>query len=482
MQAIKAAKLARAAGYRRALAERAALPRLLRQLDLRLAGALAQGAAAAVGEAAAVLRAAAPRLLPAAGDPAGDAQAEAAGTDGDSPAAGDAAPGGAAPGAPAGTTCTPVFLCHVNLGPDGTVEFEPTQEAWAAALQGEVAAACLQLAGSQPPLLTLPAFERYQAALLAEAAAGETAAAGAPATPADITTQDTPAAVEACSTPAAASAPSARATAQELAQRDAGFAAGAEQMQALLTASFAAAQCEAARYAAFATIQAFGSEFDAEAWAAQQRAALDLEAAGALLRRLAGWAQEVEAMPPGAAAGLLHLDATGLRGRLAPVVADAQERACAALLALAGERCRGQLAELAAWQEVAAARPLELEPFLAWAGELGRLLAGAGAQAAAAADTDAALELVVRYAGRLPTADAVKRADLREAAARLPGELAAAAAWAAEQRGPHAAAVKEHARGVAEEAVLLEAELQVGGWVEGWWCLVASNRVTTTSV
>lgn len=190
--------------------------------------------------------------------------------------------------------------------------------------------------------------------------------------------------------------------------------------------------------------------------------------AEATLHRLRSWQQQLESMPLASSAGLLRLDASGLHDSLAPVVANARERITALLLSLAGERCRAVLQELSFWREVAAGRPPELDGFLPWRAQLEALQEELGSRLAAAAEVDAALEVVLCFAGRLPTAVAVKRDDLREAAAALPGELEEAAAWELAQRGEHAGAVADQAGTLVEEAVMLEAELQVGGWAQGW--------------
>ena len=192
------------------------------------------------------------------------------------------------------------------------------------------------------------------------------------------------------------------------------------------------------------------------------RAGLDLAGTEATLRQLLAWQGELESMPMAATAGLLRVDAAQLRAGLLPVVASARERISGLLLELASDSCRGLLHELTVWLEVAAARPPELDGFLPWAAGLADMRQGSAAQLGAAAAADAALELVVAFAGRLPTAEAVKRDDLREAAGKLEAELAAAAAWEAEQRAVHAGAGAEQARQLAEEAVMLESELKVG--------------------
>ena len=203
------------------------------------------------------------------------------------------------------------------------------------------------------------------------------------------------------------------------------------------------------------------------------RAGLDLRGTEATLRQLQAWQDELEGMPLATTAGLLHVDASELRACLLPVVASARERISRLLLELASDSGRGLLHELTVWLEVAAARPPELDGFLPWAAGLADMRQGSAAQLAAAAAADDALELVVAFAGRLPTAEAVKRDDLREAAGKLGAELAAAAAWEAEQRWVHAGAVAEQARQLAEEAVMLERELKVGrpapAWVVACW-------------
>lgn len=475
MQDIKADKLARSAAYRRALAERNQLPRLLRLLDLRLAGVLAEGAAATVGEASAVLRAAAPGLL----QRWGAVQADGSGGGREEQRAGSAAScssqGQGAEGEEeeeeSGNDAdgsAPVFLCHVMLGEDGSIAFTPSEAEWVAALDSEVAASCLHLAASQPALLTLPAFERYRAQLAAAAVAEEEQAVGEQAA---TVVEEGQAAVEMAADakgpgqgPEQATGIPHRASARQLAQADPAFTGGTAEMQALLAASFTQARQLARRFERYVPIHRFGASFDCEAWAAEQRAGLDLGRTEALMRRLQGWQEQLERMPLSCTAGLLHLDASGLQARLAPAAASALERISSLLLGLVAERCRALLGEASQWREVAAARPLELEGFLAWSAELARLQKGVRVQVEAAGAADAALELVVAFAGRLPTADAVKKDDLREAAVQLPLELEASAAWAAEQRVLHAAAVAEQARGVAEEAVLLESELQVGGF------------------
>lgn len=436
MQAIKAAKLARAEAYQQALLDREQLPRMLRMLDLRLAGLLAEAAAATVGGAAAALHGAAPGLL------------HGAGADGCQGEGQEALGAGAA-----GSSGSPVFLCSVVMAEDGGIELSPGEEEWAAAVEGEVVGSSLRMAGSVPALLALPAFERYQALLEAAAVAGgsseaSAADAEAPAPPTDQQRQ-------------------ARLGAEELAKLDGSFVGGSAQLRALLGASFREARRAAQQFAEHAAVHRFGAEFDAAGWAAShasgQEGEADLAAADALLRQLAGWQDALQGMPLALDAGLVRLDASALQARLLVVVASAHDQVGALLTRAATERCRRLLEETGRWTEVAAARPPELDGFLAWRAEVARLEEGAGRQVAAAAQVEAALALLERFIGRLAAADAVKRDDLREAAAQLPAELAAAAAWAEGQRVVHGAAVAQQAKGVAEEAVVLESELQVGG-------------------
>lgn len=435
MQAIRAGKVERARAYHCALADRADLPRFLRLLDLRLAGALADSAAAAVGDAAAALRAAAPRLHEqqlgiALGSGCG-AGCEGQGTSEDEDGAAAESTSRAN-----GTSdaSSPAFLCSIVIAEDGSLQLSPGEAQWAAAVEEQVVGGALALARA-PLLLSLPAFERYQGVLLGTA--GEVAG-------------------EAARSVGAA----------ELAQRDPAFTAGTAEMRALLKASFAEARRLVAAYHRCLAVREFEQAFDHEAWAQAQGAALDVAATQSLLCQLAGWAELLQGLPLSQPAGLLCLDAVGLQAHLVPVVSTAQERISGLLLHLAGERCRTLVGEMVRWHKVAAARPLDIDAFLAWSAELARLQAGAGAQLAAAADIDAALELVAAEGpGRLPTADAVKKDDLREVAAALPGALDAAAAWVEQQRLAHGALVMEQARGVAEEAVQLDCGVQVGsGW------------------
>ncbi|PRW59277.1 dynein heavy chain [Chlorella sorokiniana] len=472
MQAIKHDKVTRAQAYHTALANRHALPRFLRQLDLRLATALAEGAAASVADAATALQGAAPGLLQ---QPLGGVAEAGCASDGEEEGQVEGPAGaGGIPGS------SPLFLVHVVLEEGGGVGFQPSEAQWAALMEDEMVGASLQLAGSVPPLLTLPAFERYNAALLAggattpcadgAAADGAAAEQSGQAGLAGSEEQD-PQQVAQHASAAAESAPEQPAPhhrhgAAELAQLDGGFVSGTATSRALLARSFAEARRLAQRYQRYQEIQQYCQEFDFAAWEAAQRAELDLPATEAALRQLQAWQAAVEAMPLQQTAGLLRLDATGLQSSLAPAVASTLESMSGLLLQLAGERCAVLLSEQRAWAEVAAARPPELEGFLAWAAELARMQEAAAGQAAAAAHADAALEVVLSCAGRLPPAEAVRKDDLREAAAQLPAQLGKAAAWAAEQRGVHAVALGQMVREVAEEAVLLEAELQTGMFVD----------------
>lgn len=456
LQAIKHDKEARARAYHTALANRDALPRFLRQLDLRLAAALVEGAAASVADAAVALLSVAPGLLQVKLD--GGAE-DACGSDGEEDEQGVHAELEAAV---SGTESSPIFLVHIVLEESGGVGFEPSEAEWAAALEDEVVGASLQMASSVPPLLTLPAFERCNAALRAggnlPSAAGGTAAGVAEQGQEQPDTPATSASQAAAEQPE----PPHRQGAAELAQLDGRFVSGAASTQALLARSFAEARWLARQYQRYQEIQRYIQEFDFAAWEAAQRAELDLPATEAALRQLQAWQEAVEAMPLQQRAGLLRLDAAGLQASLAPALASLLDRMGGLLLQLAGERCVAQLNELRAWAEVAAARPPELEAFLAWAAELVRMQEASAGQAAAAVHTDSALELVMSCSGRLPPAEAVRKDDLREAAAQLPAQLREAAEWAAEQRGVHAAVLGQMVREVAEEAVLLEAELQVG--------------------
>lgn len=422
-----------------------------------MAAALAEGAAASVADATVALQSVAPRLLQV---KLGGRAEDACGSDDEEEdeqgvqAALEAGVGG--------TESSPIFLVHIVLEEGGGVGFEPSEAQWAAALEDEVVGASLQLASSVPPLLTLPAFERYNAALLAggnlPSAVDGTADGAAEQGQEQPDTPVTSAAQAAAEQPE----PPHRQGAAQLAQLDGQFVSGAASTRALLARSFAEARWLARQYQQYQEIQRYSQEFDFAAWEAAQRAELDLPATEAALRQLQAWQAAVEAMPLQQRAGLLRLDAAGLQANLAPAVASLLDRMGGLLLQLAGERCVALLNELRAWAEVAAARPPELEAFLAWAAELVRMQEAAAGQAAAALHTDSALELVLSCSGRLPPAEAVRKDDLREAAAQLPAQLREAAEWAADQRGVHAAALGQMVREVAEEAVLLEAELQVG--------------------
>lgn len=469
-QAIKHDKAARAQAYHTALANRDALPRFLRQLDLRLAAALAEGAAALVADAAAALQGASPGLLQRPAD--GEAEDACGSGDEQDEQEEQARAVGAA-------VNSPVFLAHVVLEEDGGVGFKPSEAQWAAALEDEVVGASLQLAGSVPPLLTLPAFERYNAPLLAggtSSAVHDAAVEGRQAgqLPSGEQRQEQPSSPAVPTTEAAAHPATAhhRHTAADLAQLDGQFVSSTATSRALLARSFAKARRLARQYQQYQEIRRYGQESDYAAWEAAQRAQLDLPAAEAALRQLQAWQAAVEGMPLLQMAGLLRLDATGLQASLAPVVATALERTSGLLLQLGGERCAALLNELRAWAEVASARPPELEGFLAWATELAHMQEAAAGQVAAAAHADAVLELVLSCAGRLPPAEAVRKDDLQEAAAQLPAQLREAAEWAAPQRGVHAVALAQMVTEVTEEAVMLEAELQVGREVcVGWSCL-----------
>lgn len=201
MQQIKADKLARAASYHKALAERTQLPRFLRLLDVQLRAALAHMVAASVADATAALHAAAPPSLLA----GGSCDAVAAEDEEGPPSGRSATGGGTAPGTGG------ILMCSVVFAPDGSVAFSPSEEEWTAAMEAEVVASSLHLAGSMVPLLSLPAFEGYAAA-------------------AGLTGEAVP-------------------TAAELAQQDSVFTAAAGELRALVAGSFAAARQQAVRYA-----------------------------------------------------------------------------------------------------------------------------------------------------------------------------------------------------------------------------------------
>lgn len=240
MQQIRGEKQARAEAYHNALAHRAQLPRFLRMLDLRLAGALAGMAAGSVADAAAALHAAAPGLLP--GAAAGVGQGCGQDTSADGELADSPVPAEAAAGSGEGPA-TPAFLCSLVVEAGGGIGFSPSQAEWAAALEGEVLASSLRLAGGVLPLLRLPAFERYQVQQAAEGAA-----AGEPE--------------QAEQQPAGAA---------ELAERDGEFVGAAADLAAMVQHSFARAGQLARQYQQYLAIHQFGCNWDYEAWATQQR-------------------------------------------------------------------------------------------------------------------------------------------------------------------------------------------------------------------
>jgi hypothetical protein len=173
MQQIKAEKVVRAQAYHRALAERASLPRFLRLLDLRLARSLADMAAASVAEASGTLRAVAPGLGQggdaANGNGARDSRAGSEGSEG-SEATEVGAEAGEGASQSGEQSSSPVF--YVSLVFDDSsdgIGFCPSEAEWAAALETESVDSSLLLAGTIQPLLSLPAFERYQDQLLAAA-------------------------------------------------------------------------------------------------------------------------------------------------------------------------------------------------------------------------------------------------------------------------------------------------------------------------
>ena len=254
MQQIKAEKLGRAQAYHRALAERASLPRFLRLLDLRLTGALADMAAASVAEAAGALRAAAPALR-VGGDAAdnrgaGDSRA---GSE-DSEAAGTEAGEGASESGE--QSVSPAFLVSLVFedsdGSGGGIGLCPSEAEWAAALEADSVDSSLRLAGTIQPLLSLPAFERYQAQLLAAASEEQEGQQPGEQQQQQQGQQE-------------------RMGAAELAQVDIVFEGAAAELRALLRRSFAEARQVAQRYQRYQAIQRFGRDFDFDAWATQQR-------------------------------------------------------------------------------------------------------------------------------------------------------------------------------------------------------------------
>lgn len=387
MQQIKHGKIKRAAAYHSSLARRSQLPRFLRMLDLRLRAGLADMAAASVAAVVDVLRSAAPAF---AGSEAAEVGTGSSNTE--APSTSRSAPSCSATSQrlPAG----PIFFCSVVLADGGGVGFQPSEAEWTFAVEAEVVAASLHMADSVPALLSLPAFERYDTL------------------PADQENGD-----------------GARQLlrAADLAQLHPVFAAATAELQSMLAGSFAAARDLVQQYQKYHDIHCFGAVFDFEEWAAKQRCdrawgnqlglsrgaatahnalggllpaistwctphlrsphhpdaflrlhaltlphreALDLPAADALLSCLRSWQEELEAMPLSSTAGLLHVDAAGVKEQLAPIVATAQEQILGLLLRRAVELCREALSELAVWREVAGARPLDIEGFLPWSLQL----------------------------------------------------------------------------------------------------------------
>lgn len=388
MQQIRRDKIQRAAEYHRSLARHSQLPRFLRMLSFRLRAGLVDMAASSV---AAVMDA----LRPAAPGQAGSKAVDLSRGSSDTEAPATTRSSGGVAMSHQGSA-DPQFFCSVVLAEDGGIGFSPSKAEWTAAVKAEVITASLHLAGAIPGLLSLPAFERY----------------------------DTLPADEECLQQGGSGAQGPLGAAS-LAQQHPVFAAAAAELQSLLADSFATARTLAQQYQGYHEIRRFGADFIFEEWAAKQRCgvarpglsvwqlqrvvcqscrccpcfclesqpthadcsaalsdvcrdALDLPATDALLRRLRSWQQELDLMPLSGAAGLLHIDAVGLKGQLAPIVSAAQDAVAGLLVQLAGERCREVLSKLATWREVAAARPPVLGAFLPWRSQLGLIEVGSG--------------------------------------------------------------------------------------------------------
>ncbi|KAI3438537.1 hypothetical protein D9Q98_000965 [Chlorella vulgaris] len=440
MQAIRQEKEERAAAYRRALANRSLLPRLLRLLNFQLAAALADMATSSVQDAATLLQAAAPEPL--LGDGGSEDGIHSEGSQ-RLPAAEERqlTSAAAAAGPSEGPAASPAFRCSLVAAlHGGGIAFSPSQEEWAAAVEAEVVACSRQLATSVLPLLSLPSLERFGGQGATQPAQGQEQGQGQEQQQGQSSAADL------------------------LAQQDGAFLAAAAQVAALLQRSFAEARQVALQYQQYLVILSFEQTWDHEAWAAQQRAAIDLVGARSILGQLQAWQKQLAEMPLTQTAGLLCLDAAQLKACLQPLVSTALGRVTGLLTQLGGGRCSALCTKLCKWREVAAARPADLEAgFLPWAAELALMQRELSGQLAAAAECDAALDLVEWSLGKLPTAEAVKRDDLKEVVQELPGELAVAAAWHLEQRAAHVEAVAGQARVLAEEAAQMEAELKAGG-------------------
>lgn len=244
MQHIKQDKIDRAAAYHRALAERAHLPHFLRMLDMRLRGALADMAAASVASAVGVLRTAAAGLQP--GGPGGAVHAASMGSENglerQSSQAGSSGQTGVS---------RPAFLCNVVFTEDGVIGFAPSETELTAAVEAEVLDSSLSMAGNVPPLLAVPAFDKYRALLADEQWRQEGLRL-------QLQQQDR------------------QLGAADLAKQDSVFVRAAAELRALLCASFVAARQQAEQYKQYQDIRRFGATFDFEAWTARQRCGASL--------------------------------------------------------------------------------------------------------------------------------------------------------------------------------------------------------------
>eukprot|EP00201_Polytomella_parva_P020499 CAMPEP_0175042260 /NCGR_PEP_ID=MMETSP0052_2-20121109/2450_1 /TAXON_ID=51329 ORGANISM="Polytomella parva, Strain SAG 63-3" /NCGR_SAMPLE_ID=MMETSP0052_2 /ASSEMBLY_ACC=CAM_ASM_000194 /LENGTH=3805 /DNA_ID=CAMNT_0016305023 /DNA_START=33 /DNA_END=11446 /DNA_ORIENTATION=+ len=177
------------------------------------------------------------------------------------------------------------------------------------------------------------------------------------------------------------------------------------------------------------------------------------------------WRIELDRMKISNLVGCLYVDSKSLRNDLMPITLQTLDKIKLLLLTMARDTCLNVLEDVQSRISLLQARPTSLDEFMAYQVMHSRQVDSKKTVLAAAAQVDDMYDMLTAYEQKVPTADAVKHDDLREAAVTFVSELTIGKEFVADHKAHQMEQLSTNISNVNEELSNIIVSLQQGDYV-----------------
>ncbi|KXZ55711.1 DHC8 protein [Gonium pectorale] len=225
---------------------------------------------------------------------------------------------------------------------------------------------------------------------------------------------------------------------------------------------FAAAREYVKIFEAYRMVYDFGRSWSYEAYSSRPKSLREIRRD---MHKQREWRNELDRMKIFNVVGCLYVDSKSLRNDLMPITLTTLERIKGLLLTMARDTCLSVLEDVNTRISLLQARPTALDEFMAYQVMHAKQVESKKAVLAAAAQVDDMYDMLAAYEQKVPTTDAVKHDDLREAAGTFVTELTTGKEFMADHKVTQMESLAANIARTHEELAGIMASLNKGDYI-----------------